>query len=36
MTNEQCMYVIENTHLTTAQWTALRWHFENNKKENNE
>jgi hypothetical protein len=29
MTNAQAIEVIENINLTTAQWTALEWHFNN-------
>ena len=33
MTNAQAIKIIENIHLTTAQWTALEWHFKRNKGE---
>jgi hypothetical protein len=29
MTKEQALKVIENTQLTTAQWTALEWYLKN-------
>ena len=29
MTKAQAIKVIENINLTTAQWTALEWHFRN-------
>lgn len=33
MNKKQAMEIVNNTELTTAQWTALKWYFKQKEKE---
>ena len=33
MNEKRAMEIVNNTELTTAQWTALKWYFKQKEKE---
>jgi hypothetical protein len=35
MNEKQAMEIVEDTELSTAQWTALKWYFKQKEKETN-
>ena len=35
MNEKRAMEIVENTELSTGQWTALKWYFKQKEKETN-